>query len=110
MSTTSRRRFLETALALGATAAWGQDSPTRKVPWRERRDVYPAGGCLRRSRERHAFSMDAAPSEYDVAVDHLTVEVAGDDFFPAMPRRRERPIQLRPECGVLAGGSKPSPR
>jgi alkaline phosphatase D len=40
----SRRAFLETAVALGASAAWGTAfaAPSR-IAWRERRDLYPEG-------------------------------------------------------------------
>jgi alkaline phosphatase D len=35
---------MELAVALGATAAWGQPFATRSsVPWHERRDLYPEG-------------------------------------------------------------------
>ena len=44
MTTTTRRSFIQTAIALGATAAWGQPFGTRsKISWHERRDFYPEG-------------------------------------------------------------------
>ena len=44
MTTMTRRSFMEMAVALGATAAWGQ--PLQRGPnvaWHERRDFYPEG-------------------------------------------------------------------
>ena len=41
--TLSRRDFLGTAAALGASLAWGGPSRASRVRWRERRDLYPEG-------------------------------------------------------------------
>ena len=44
MAKVSRRKFLETAVALGATAAWGsQFAFASTVDWKERRDLFPEG-------------------------------------------------------------------
>ena len=42
MTTISRRAFMEMAVAIGATAVWGDSLAARsKVSWRERRDLFP---------------------------------------------------------------------
>ena len=44
MNMTTRRKFLELAASFGATLAWGSTfARESKIPWRERRDVYPQG-------------------------------------------------------------------
>ncbi len=39
----TRRQFLESAGALGATLAWAGDAPGAAAQWHERRDLYPEG-------------------------------------------------------------------
>jgi alkaline phosphatase D len=44
VTTISRRAFMEMAVAIGATAVWGDSLAARsKVSWRERRDLFPEG-------------------------------------------------------------------
>ena len=44
MSRITRKAFIQMAVALGATAAWGHSLPfPSTVSWRERRDLYPEG-------------------------------------------------------------------
>jgi alkaline phosphatase D len=44
MATTTRRSFIQTAIAVGTTAAWGQPFATRSnISWHDRRDFYAEG-------------------------------------------------------------------
>ena len=44
MTPITRRSFLKMALAISATAAWGDLSPSvSRVAWSERRDLFPEG-------------------------------------------------------------------
>ena len=44
MPSVTRRSFLQTAAAIGATAAWGNPFRSKSgIAWRERRDVFPEG-------------------------------------------------------------------
>ena len=41
--TLSRRDFIKTAAAMGASLAWGGKARASRISWRERRDLYPEG-------------------------------------------------------------------
>ena len=41
--TLSRREFIQTAAAIGASLAWGGPARASRIRWRERRDLYPEG-------------------------------------------------------------------
>ena len=44
MSRIDRRAFLQAALSVGATAAWGNDfAHASRVAWREQRTMFPEG-------------------------------------------------------------------
>ena len=60
----TRRQFLEAASAVGATLALGTARVcTERAPWTERREFYPAGRRLGRSRARQRHSLDATAAE-----------------------------------------------
>jgi hypothetical protein len=80
--TITRRSFMEMAVALGAAAAWGQPVPARpKVPWHERRDLYPEGVASGDPQSSSVLLWTRrAPKDGNV-VKKLTVEVASDASF-----------------------------
>ena len=111
MTTISRRSFIEMALALGATAAWGEPMGKRsKVSWRERRDFYPEGVASGDPESDSVLLWTRRPAKDGDAVEKLTVEVAEDEAFRRVVVTAEAPIEEASDwtCRVLAGGLKPA--
>lgn len=80
-STNSRRRFLATAAALDATAAWVEPSSGQsKVAWREYRRSYPEGVASGDPLPDSVILWTRYPSSMG-PVSKLTVEVAEDQAF-----------------------------
>jgi len=111
MTTTTRRSFIKTAIALGATAAWGQPSKTRSsISWHERRDFYPEGVASGDPDSNSVLLWTRRSPKDSSIVDSLHVEVAEDESFTRVVARAEAPISEASDwtCRVLAGGLKPS--
>jgi alkaline phosphatase D len=111
MTTISRRSFLEMAIALGATAAWGQPFSTKsKTQWRERRDFYPEGVASGDPESDSVLLWTRRPPLDHNSVETLHVEVAEDELFKHVVATAEAPISLASDwtCRVLAGGLKPA--
>jgi alkaline phosphatase D len=111
MTEISRRAFLETAVAFGASAAWGTAvaAPSR-LAWRERRDLYPEGAASGdpTSDSVLLWTRRAPAGGHRVAT--LTVEVAEDASFRRVVPTTPAPISAAADwtCRVLVGGLKPS--
>jgi alkaline phosphatase D len=111
MTSISRRSFIELALALGASAAWGgaftSASPT---PWRERRDLYPEGVASGDPNSDSVLLWTRYQSPSSRAIDRLTVEVAEDSSFRSVIAIATAPISALADwtCRVLVGGLKPA--
>jgi alkaline phosphatase D len=116
----TRRSFVEMALALGASAAWGNAFalPSR-VEWRERRDLYPEGVASADPAHdsvmlwtRHPpLTLDPMQKELDpTQKEKLEVEVAEDESFRRVIATTTAPISAASDwtCRVLVGGLKPS--
>src|SRR5579863_5283158 len=111
MATITRRSFIEMAVALGATAAWGQPSTKRsKVDWHERRDFYPEGVASGDPESDSVLLWTRRPPIDGSGVEKLTVEIAEDESFRRVVATAEAPISEASDwtCRVLAGGLKPS--
>jgi alkaline phosphatase D len=111
MATISRRAFMEMAIALGATAAWGKPlAKPSKMPWRERRDFYPEGVASGDPESDSVLLWTRRPPINDDAMEKLTVEVAEDDAFTSVVATAETPVSVASDwtCRVLAGGLKPA--
>jgi alkaline phosphatase D len=111
MTTISRRSFIELAIALGATAAFGQPFAKRsKVPWQERRDFYPEGVASGDPESESVLLWTRRPPKDGNGVYRLNVEVAEDEYFRRVVAHAEAPISEASDwtCRVLAGGLKPS--
>jgi alkaline phosphatase D len=110
MTTMSRRAFIQTAIALGATACWGQPYATRSnIPWHERRDLYPEGVASGDPESDSVLLWTRRPPKDNNMVDKLRVEVAEDESFTQVVASAEAPISAASDwtCRVLAGGLKP---
>ena len=111
MSRMNRRSFLEMAIALGATAAWGQPFATQsKISWKERRDLYPEGVASGDPDSNGVLLWTRRPPHDGSSVEKLTVEVAEDESFEHVVATAETPISKASDwtCRVLAGGLKPA--
>jgi alkaline phosphatase D len=125
MSRIGRRTFIEMAVAMGATAAWGEAfaAPSR-VAWKERRDLYGEGVA---SADPHSDSVllwtrrapvtpvtegGGSTGRLGVAglVQTLAVEVAEDQGFARVVATAQAPISADSDwtCRVLVGGLKAS--
>ena len=106
--TLSRRQFLQTSAAIGASLAWAGSAKASRTRWRERRELYPEG----------VASGDPAPDSvmlwtrrpFDHGDRHvLTVEIAEDEGFRHVVAHAPAPVSASSDwtCRVLAGGLKP---
>ena len=107
--TLSRRDFIQTAAAIGASLAWGGPARASRVRWRERREVYPEG----------VASGDPAPDSVILWTRRpyesggrriLTLEVAEDVAFRRVVASAPAPVSEESDwtTRVLAGGLKPA--
>ncbi len=115
MTTIGRRSFLELAIALGATAAWGQPFATpSRVAWKERRDLYPEGVASGDPESDSVLLWTRRPpgagADSSSAVEKLHLEVAEDEGFEHVVATADAPISAESDwtCRVLAGGLKPA--
>jgi alkaline phosphatase D len=107
----TRRTFLQTSIAFGATAAWG--SPVGKmsqIAWREHRDLFPEGVA---SGDPDANSVLLWTRRSPVAqptAKTLHVEVAEDSAFHHVVATAVTPLSPESDftCRVLVGGLRPS--
>ena len=107
MARVSRRKFLESAVALGATAVWGRGfAVASTVPWKERRDLFPEG-VASGDPDSHSVLLwtRRAPID-DASIDKLHVEVAEDEKFEHVVATADAPLSKDADytCRVLVGG------
>jgi len=110
MTTLSRRSFLQTAIALGATAAWGEPFASRSLTsWHERRDFYPEGVASGDPNSNSVLLWTRRPPNGS-PTDKVRVELAEDESFNRVLITTETPISEASDwtCRVLAGGLKPA--
>jgi alkaline phosphatase D len=107
MTSVTRRSFLEMALALGASAAWGNAfaSPS-SLRWNERRDLYPEGVA---SGDPDSTSV-LLWTRHTPNAKNLRVELAEDESFRRVIATAAAPISAASDwtCRVLVGGLKPA--
>ena len=110
MTSMSRRSFFELAVALSATAAWGQSPAKRKLPWHERRDLYPEGVASGDPESDNVLLWTRRPPKDGIAVGQLTLAIAEDESFRRVVATAQAPISEASDwtCRVLAGGLKPA--
>jgi len=111
VTTISRRAFIQTAIAVGATAAWGEHYAARsRVPWHEQRDFYPEGVASGDPESDSVLLWTRRPPRDGSVMDKLNVEVAEDESFTRVVAVAEAPISEASDwtCRVLAGGLKPA--
>jgi alkaline phosphatase D len=111
MSRMNRRTFVQLALSLGATAAWGASSGAPSaLAWTERRDLFPEGVASGDPEPTSILLWTRRPFDAQRSQSILRVEVAQDLAFHRVIASVPAPVSVDSDwtCRVLAGGLKPS--
>jgi len=105
----SRRSFLKSAAAIGASLAWVGPVAASRVEWRERRDLYPQG-VASGDPDSHSVILWTRRPFAEGARQMLTVEVAEDDAFRRVIAHARTPVSSAADwtARVLIGGLKPA--
>jgi alkaline phosphatase D len=105
----SRRSFLETAAALGASLAWVGPARGSSVDWQERRDLYPQG-VASGDPDPHSVILWTRRPFAEGTRQLLTVEVAEDEAFRRVIAQAPAPVSSASDwtARVLIGGLEPA--
>ncbi len=109
MAKVGRRAFLEMAVAVGATAAWGSGfAASSQSGWRERREFFPEGVASGDPDSNSVLLWTRRPVIAGKAADKLHVEVAEDDAFQRVVAKADTRVSEDADwtCRVLVGGLK----
>jgi alkaline phosphatase D len=106
---TSRRSFLKTAAAIGASLAWVEPARGSRVHWNERRDLYPQG-VASGDPDPHSVILWTRRPFAQGTRQLLTVEVAEDEAFRRVIAHAQAPVSNAADwtARVLIGGLKPA--
>ena len=107
----NRRAFLEMAVALGATAAWGKSSSTvSNLHWQERRDLYPEGVASGDPDAHSVILWTRRPPADGSKAQKLTLEVAEDNAFKRVVATATVPVLEESDwtVRVLVGALRPA--
>jgi alkaline phosphatase D len=108
----TRRDFINTAMALGASAAFARSSSARpsKIKWSERRDLFAEGVASGDPDPRSALLWTRVSNGGTSPEVALTVEVAKDAGFREVVAEAPARALLAADhtCRVLVGGLEPS--
>ncbi|HXG81313.1 MAG TPA: PhoD-like phosphatase N-terminal domain-containing protein, partial [Sphingomicrobium sp.] len=105
----NRRRFIQSAAAIGASLAWTGPARASRTAWRERRDLYPEGVASGDPDSTSVILWTRRP--FEAGGRHLlTVEVAEDPAFRKVVSHATVPVLAESDwtARVLAGGLKPA--
>lgn len=105
----SRRSFLKSAAAIGASLAWVGPARGSRVNWHERRDLYPHG-VASGDPDAHSVILWTRRPFADGTPQILTVEVADDEAFHRVIAQAKTPVSSAADwtARVLIGGLKPA--
>src|ERR1041384_5318649 len=105
----TRRSFLKTAAAFGASLAWAGPARGSRVHWHERRDLYPQG-VASGDPDPHSVILWTRRSFAQGTRQLLTVEVAEDEAFRRVVAHAKAPVSSAADwtVRVLVGGLKPA--
>jgi len=107
--TLGRRRFIQIALAMGASVAWAGLPKKSQARWVERRDLYPEGVASGDPDSDSVILWTRRPFSSGER-ETLTVEVAEDQAFGRVVARAPAIVSAASDwtCRVLVGGLKPA--
>jgi alkaline phosphatase D len=111
MGSMNRRAFAKMALAMGATAAFGDHLlEASRVPWRERRERFPEGVATGDPDGTSVLLWTRCPHSENVSKAELRVEVAEDQRFERLVASTRTPVSAESDwtCRVLVGGLRPA--
>ncbi len=111
MDEISRREFLVAAAALGASLAWGSaHARPSRVPWRERRDLFPEGVASGDPQSDNVLLWTRYPRNDGSTEARLRLEVSEDARFERIVATARARVSAASDwtCRVLAGGLKPA--
>jgi len=105
----SRRSFLKSAAAIGASLAWVGPAQGSRVKWQERRDLYPQG-VASGDPDAHSVILWTRRPFADDTRHLLNVEVAEDEAFKRVIAHAQTPVSSATDwtARVLIGGLKPA--
>ena len=106
----SRRSFLKTATAIGASLAWVGPARGSRINWHERRDLYPQGVASGDPDPHSVILWTRHPFAHGDTRQLLTVEVAEDETFRRVIAHAQAPVSSAADwtARVLIGGLKPA--
>jgi alkaline phosphatase D len=106
----SRRSFLKTATAIGASLAWVGPAQGSRIHWHERRDLYPQGVASGDPDPHSVILWTRRPFANGGTPQLLTVEVAEDEAFRRVIAHAQAPVSSAADwtARVLIGGLKPA--
>ena len=109
--TMNRRTFAKMAVAIGATAAWGDlwGAPSR-IAWRERRDLFPEGVASGDPDSGSVLLWTRYPQADPKSAPSLHLEVAEDQSFKHVIAAATTTVSAASDwtCRVLVGKLKPA--
>jgi len=105
----SRRHFIQTAAAIGASLAFAHPARASRTKWSERRDLYPHG-VASGDPDPHSVILWTRRPYAEGARQLLTVEVAEDQAFKKVVAHARAPVLASADwtSRVLVGGLKPA--
>lgn len=106
---TSRRSFLRTSAAFGVSLSWAEPPRESRVPWRERRDLYPQG-VASGDPDAHSVILWTRRPFAEGTRQLLTVEVAEDEAFHRVVAQAAAPVKSAADwtSRVLIDGLEPA--
>src|ERR1051325_9451453 len=106
----SRRSFLKTATAIGASLAWVGPARGSRIHWHERRDLYPQGVASGCPGPHSVILWTRRPFANGGTPQLLTVEVAEDEAFRRVVAHARAPVSSGADwtARVFIGGLKPA--
>jgi alkaline phosphatase D len=109
MTDLDRRRFIASAAALAASAAWARPASASRLRWRERRDLYPEGVASGDPDASSVILWTRRPFEDGRRQAMLRVEVAEDEAFDRVVASTRAQVSEGSDwtCRVMIGGLKP---
>src|SRR4051812_225406 len=107
--TLSRRDFIQTAAAMGASLAWVGQARASRINWRERPDLYPEG-VASGDPDAHSVILWTRRPLTGTARQALTLEIAEDEGFGRVVARPPPPVSAAADwtSRVLVGGLRPA--
>src|SRR4051812_22425308 len=105
----SRREFIQSAAAIGASLAWGGRARASRVAWRENEALYPEGVASGDPDAHSVLLWTRRPFEQG-ARHELIVEIAEDQAFARVVAHAPAPVSAAADwtTRVLVGGLKPA--